>query len=69
MEIIKVSSESEMKEKLQEWCDRNVYDDPSRKFREDKGFYQGHPALFIIHGNVTECIAYNALTDFKLNKL
>lgn len=60
LEIIRAFGEKEMQAKMQAWCDRNVYDDPNRKFREDKGFFQGHPALLIIHGNVTECIVYNA---------
>ena len=58
MKKIKVHSTSELQEKLQEWCDGNVYDDVNRKFREDNGLYKGFPARFIIHGSETVCVAY-----------
>lgn len=58
MKRIKTHSTLELKEKLQKWCDENVYDDVDRKFREDNGLYKGFPAKFIVHGDTTVCIAY-----------
>lgn len=58
--IIRAYGERDMNEKMQRWVDSNVYDDTNNKFREDKGIYEGHPALFIIPGMNTECIVYNA---------
>ena len=56
---IKAQSKMDMQTKMQNWCDNNVYDDHVNKFREDKGTYKGHPALFIVHGGKTECIVYD----------
>lgn len=60
VKIIKAHGNDDMNRKMQEWVDAHVYDDIYRKFREDKGSYKGHPALFIDHGEEVECIVYDA---------
>lgn len=59
IKIIKAHGERDMNEKMQKWVDANVYDDVDNKFREDKGWHEGHPALFMVHGMNTECIVYD----------
>lgn len=61
MKCLEAYGKQDMDDKMQAFVDNNYIPDDTQKWREDKGSYDGHPALFMCRGDNTICVVYDVL--------